>query len=418
MLNLASLAKGLARLGYNQTKNMAKLISGYPLTTPPLGSATLDMDDVRIARAQLKDKANWFEPSAVVEYERSFAQWNSSRYAFAFMGGRVALSACIYALGLKPGDEVILPGYTCVVVPNAFHFEGIKTVYSDIELDTYGLDASLIEEKITRNTKAILLHHLYGLVCRDYEKTIEIAKSHGIYVIEDCAASAGAEYKNQKVGNLGDVAIYSTEQSKIFTTIQGGIASTNNDLLAKRLKEYYDQASYPDEELIDKQLHCVIINYHTYKDPQRWWKGDLVRLQHRDKIIVSTTKEEEKGIRPSYYGRKMPSPIASIGLNQLKKVDRFNEIRRETAKKWDNWCDNSGYKKPLIVPDSVPVYLRYPVLVEKEKKEGTSWAQKEMGIFLGVWFISNVHPSTMPVNGCPNADMAVKQCVNFPLVLE
>ena len=77
-----------------------------------------------------------------------FAKWNGSKYAFAFMGGRVALSSCIYALDLQPGDEVILPGYTCVVVPNAFQFADIKTKFCDIELDTYGLDASLIEEKI------------------------------------------------------------------------------------------------------------------------------------------------------------------------------------------------------------------------------------------------------------------------------
>ena len=329
----------------------------------------------------------------------------------------MALSACIYALNLKPDDEVILPGYTCVVVPNAFHFAGVKTVYSDIELDTYGLDASVIEEKITPNTKTILLHHLYGLVCRDYEEIIEIARKHGLSVIEDCAPSTGAVFKNRKVGNLGDVAIYSTEQSKVLTTIQGGMATTNDDLLAGRVKEYYDQASYPHTELIDKQLHSVIMNYYSYKDPKRWWKGDLVRLLHMDKIIISTTKEEEHGIKPAYYGSKMPSPVAAIGLNQIKKVDNYNQKRRQTAKMWDSWCDSHGYTKPVIVPNSIPVYLRYPVMVEPEKKKDRSWAYKELGIYLGVWFVSNIHPSSLPVDGCPNADSAVKACVNFPTLI-
>lgn len=409
-------AKEVVRFGYCQAKNLAKLALGYPISVSLFGSVTLDLDDVAIAKRQLNGRENWFEPDTVKEYEDTFAKWNGSKYAFAFMGGRVALSACIHALELKPGDEVILPGYTCVVVPNAFHFAGIKTVYSDIELDTYGLDASLIEEKITSNTKAILLHHLYGLVCRDYEKIIQISQKHGLYVIEDCAQSAGALFKNRKVGNLGDMAIYSTEQSKVFTTIQGGMAVTNNDLLADKLKEYYEQADYPDAELIDKQLHSVIINYHSYKDSQRWWKGDLIRFLNRDKIIISTTKEEEQGIKPNYYGKRMPSPIAAIGLNQLKKLDRYNEVRRQTAKKWDRWCDRHGYMKPVIVTDSIPIYLRYPVMVEPEKKKDTSWAQKELRITLGVWFLSNIHPVDWPVEGCPNADKAVKQCVNFPTV--
>ena len=230
------------------------------------------------------------------------------------------------------------------MVPNAFHFAEVKTIYSDIELDTYGLDASFIEEKITPKTKAILLHHLYGIVCRDYGKIIKIAKRNNLYVIEDCSPSTGAVFKNKKVGNLGDVAIYSSEQSKVFTTIQGGIAVTNEELLAERIKEYYDQAGYPDAKLIDKQLHSVIINYYSYKDPQRWWKGDLVRLLYRNKIIISTTKEEEQGIKPSYYGKKMPSAIAAIGLNQLKKIDDYNEQRRQTVRKWDKWCEDNGYR--------------------------------------------------------------------------
>lgn len=384
MINLFLFIKKLISFGYRQARNIIKLILGYHLTTPSLGSITLDLDDIAIAKKQLKERKNWFNSNTVKEYERSFAQWNGSKYAFAFMGGRVALSACIHALNLKLDDEVILPGYTCVVVPNAFHFVGVKTIYSDIELDTYVLDSSLIEEKITPNTKVILLQHLYGLVCRDYEKIIEIARRHRLYVIEDCSPSTGAVFKNRKVGNLGDVAIYSSEQSKIFTTIQGGMAVTNNNLLAKRLKEYYDQASYPNVKLIDKQLHSVIINYYFYKDPKRWWKGDLIHFLYKDKIIISTTKEEEQGIKPIYYGCKMPSTIAAIGLNQLKKIDYYNQKRRQTARKWDRWCDSHGYKKPVIMPDSIPVYLRYPVMVEPEKKEDTSWAYKELGISLGV----------------------------------
>lgn len=408
--------KTLVRLGKNQANNVLKLLMARKLTTPSLASMTLDFDDLEIAKQWLSDTSNWGEQKVVGEYETQFARWNGSKYAFAFMGGRVALSACIYALNLQPEDEVILPGYTCVVVPNAFHFAGIKTVYCDIELDTYGLDVSEIEKQITPNTRAILLHHLYGLVCRDYKAILDLAKLHGLKVIEDCSHATGAEYKGRKVGNLGDVAFYSSERSKVLNTIQGGIAVTNDYRLGKRLQEYYDQAPLPENDWIDKQLHNVILDFYQFKHSRRWLLGDLYSALYGDKRLISTTREEEQGIRPAHYGRKMPAPIAAIGINQLKKIDRYNQCRRKTARYWEQWCEEKGYKKPTAIEASVPIYLRYPVLVEPEKKRDTLWAFKDLGIIPGVWFVSHIHPS-QTLKGYPNADRAVNQCINFPCLL-
>jgi len=113
----------------------------------------------------------------------------------------------------------------------------------------------------------------------------------------------------------------------------------------------------------------------------------------------------------------MPGAIAALGLNQLRKVDRYNERRRQSIRRWDDWCADHGYAKPLVVPDSVPVFLRYPVLVEPEKKHKTAWAARNLGVQLGVWFVSHIHPVATRVEGCPNADIAVRQCVNFPTLL-
>ncbi len=397
--------------------NLKKVVAGLPLTTPSLGSMTLDFDDVNLAKEWLRNRNHWEDQDIIRRYEAEFARWNGSKYAFAGMGGRVALSACIHALNLKPGDEVILPGYTCIVVPNAFHYERVKTVYSDIELDTYGLDANKLESKITSKTKAIVLHHLYGLVCRDYEAILGLAKRFGLYVIEDCAHAAGAAYKGVKVGNYGDVAFYSSEQSKVFNTIQGGMAVANDEALAEKLRQYFDQAPFPDTMWIDKQLHNVILNFYQFKHPQRWWRADVAEALYGDKILISTTSEEMEGVRPAHYGRKMPAPIAALGLNQLKKIDDYNELRRRAAAQWDAWCEKHGYKKPLVINNSIPVFLRYPVLVESEKKKYPSWAYKELGVELGVWFSGNLHPVNITIEGCPNADKAVKQCVNFPTIL-
>jgi hypothetical protein len=133
-----------------------------------------------------------------------------------------------------------------------------------------------------------------------------------------------------------------------------------------------------------------------------------------DRILISTTEEEEHGGKPVDYGRKMPLPLAELGLNQLKKLDDYNEMRRIKAGEWDGWCDDKGYRKPMIIADTSPIYLRYPVMVEKEKKDDLRWAYMDLGIIPGVWFKSNIHPSDMIVRGCPNADLAVERCINLP----
>lgn len=388
------------------------------MALPSLASMTLDSDDVRLARHLLRNREKWGDTQVVREYESAFARWNGSAFALSFLGGRVALSAAIYALGLKHGDEVIVPGYTCVVVRNAFLFAGVKVVFSDIELDTYGLDASQLQEKLTSRTKAVLLHHLYGLVCRDYDVVIDFSRRHGLRVIEDCAHATGAEYKGVKVGNRGDVGFYSSEQSKIFNTILGGIAVTNDPEVAIALKEYQERAAYPDPSFIEKQLRNVAISYYRDKHPLRWLFADFIHNLFGKHYIVSTSTEEEGGIRPAPYGRKMPAPIAAIGLNQLKKIDRYNQIRRENAKRWMVWCDNNGYVKPVIVPDSVPVFLRFPILVEEVKKNNTSWASEKLNVNVGIWFTSNLHPVHVTIDGCPKADEAVKRCINFPTLTD
>jgi len=160
--------KIIYKLIKKQKYNVGKLLRGIPVNSVELESMTLDKDDVRIARWYLKNRNKWYNDKVTTKFENEFKKWNSSKYIFTFLGGREALVAIIEALGLKPGDEVIIPGYTCVVVVNPFVAKSIDIKYCDIELDTFGLDADILKKKITKKTKAVLIHHLYGLVCRDH----------------------------------------------------------------------------------------------------------------------------------------------------------------------------------------------------------------------------------------------------------
>jgi perosamine synthetase len=417
MMSRLGLGTFIRRAVRHQLANGARVVRGLPLTVPSLQSMTIGKDDVLLARKWLADESQWHDETQINRFEASFASWNGSAHAFSFLSGRVALSACVEALSLRPGDQVVVPGYTCVVVANAFRFAGIELVYADIELDTYGLDASRLEKKIASRTRAVVLHHLYGIVCRDYEQVIAMARNHGLAVIEDCAHATGARFRGRRVGNLGDVAVYSSEKSKVFSTIQGGIAVTNDDRIAERLRDYQSRAPFPPEAVTERQLRNVLLEYYEQRHPGRWWLGDVATALYGRHRLISTLPEEELGIRPATYGWRMPPPIAALGLNQLLKIDQFNVQRRATAKRWDDWCRSRGYGRPLIVTGSEPVFLRYPVLVEPERKRDASWAKAELGVRLGVWFVSHLHPARDRIENCPSADRAVAGCVNFPCIL-
>lgn len=379
---------------------------------------TIDSDDWRIAKSWLKNRKNWRTNGPIIaDFENNFAKYNGSKFAYSFMGGRVALSAAIYALNIKPYEEVIVPGYTCVVVPNAFRYEKIQVKYSDIELETYGLDFKSLVKLVTPKTKAILVHHLYGLVSRDYLKIIDFAKQNKILVIEDCAQSLGASLNRLKIGNLGDIAIYSFEQSKVITTILGGMVITNNSSFAARLKEFQERSPFPNEKKIENILWNIFSRYSYYKHPLSFLMRDITRLFSNKKEVVSTPEDEINGIIPDDYGCRMPPPLAAIGINQLNKLDYYNSRRKAGALKWKQWCIDNKYKTPLVIKGSEPIYLRFPVLVEKEKKTESNWAKETLNIELGKWFLTNIHPSDEKVDNCPNSNIAVSKCINFPSIL-
>ena len=136
--------------------------------------------------------------------------------------------------------------------------------------------------------------------------------------------------------------------------------------------------------------------------------------QYRDEMLISTTPEELQGQEPSFYRQKMPSPLARLASNQLRKVDRFNRARRLNAEKWNQQCRSLGLRSPLVIPDSEPVYLRYPVIVPAGKKYDLDWCLTNFGVMPGHWFTGELHPVERPMTQCPNARLAVERCLNLP----
>ena len=169
----------------------------------------------------------------VVLFQEEFAKYHDAKYAMACANGTAAIEVSLKALGIGPGDEVIVPPYTFITTATSvFHVNAVP-VFTDIDPETYNMDPARIEEAITEKTKAIIPVHFAGQPC-DMDRIMDIAQRHNLYVIEDCAHAHGSQWRDKKAGSMGDLGAFSFQSSKTMTAGEGGIIITNNEELAKR----------------------------------------------------------------------------------------------------------------------------------------------------------------------------------------
>jgi perosamine synthetase len=211
----------------------------------------------------------------VPSYEARFAAAFGERYqAFSFWKARIALYAILKALDLKEGDEVILPGYTCVVVPNAVRYAGANPIYADIAPGQYNLDPVRVEQCITSRTRAIIVQHTYGIPV-DTGALQALADRHQIFLIEDCAhVLLGSGHRSQPLGSVGAAAFFSFQWSKPYTTGLGGMAVTRDRELAERLAAMHKTFREPPV----RQRLQLQMQYTVHVVPSLFWtKAVLVR---------------------------------------------------------------------------------------------------------------------------------------------
>ena len=177
-------------------------------------------------------------------FEEGFAQFCGSKHAIACCNGTVALHLALLAVGIQPGDEVIVPTITFVATANAVHYVGATPVFVDSERETWNLDPQDVARKITPRTKAIIAVHLYGHPA-DMNALRQLANKHGLALIEDAAEAHGAEYHGQRVGSLGDVATFSFYGNKNLTTGEGGMCLTMDPGLAEKIRLLRGQGMDP-----------------------------------------------------------------------------------------------------------------------------------------------------------------------------
>lgn len=171
----------------------------------------------------------------VCELEKNIANYISTKHASAVSNGTASLHLALIALGIKPDDEVIVPAFSYMATANVVELIGATPVFVDIDVATFNIDVTKIESVITKNTKAIIPVHEFGLAC-DIEAVIAIAKKHNLFVIEDAACALGAKQNNKPVGSFGEFGSFSFHPRKAITSGEGGILTTNNPNYAKKIE--------------------------------------------------------------------------------------------------------------------------------------------------------------------------------------
>jgi perosamine synthetase len=210
----------------------------------PVWEPVLNGNEERYVRDCLE--TNWISSLGryITRFEEAFAAWCGVPYGIACSSGTAALHLSLVALGIGPGDEVIVPDFTLIVSANTVILAGAKPVLVDVDPKTWCLDPERIEKKITPRTKAIVPVHMYGHPC-DMPAILEIARRHGLAVIEDCAEAHGAEIAGRKVGTFGDAGCFSFYGNKILTTGEGGMVLVRDAALAAKLRLLRDQGFEP-----------------------------------------------------------------------------------------------------------------------------------------------------------------------------
>ena len=181
----------------------------------------------------------------VEKFENEFSRFCKTKYAVSCCNGTVSLHLSLLAHNIKAGDEILVPTLTYIATANAVTYCGANPVFIDSEPETWNIDPSKIEEKITERTKGIIVVHLYGHPV-DMDPVSKIAEKHGLFIIEDAAEAHGALYKNKIVGSLGDCASFSFYGNKIITTGEGGMVVTDNQALAEIIRTLKCQGFDPN----------------------------------------------------------------------------------------------------------------------------------------------------------------------------
>ena len=348
------------------------------------------IDNLDIAEVIKVLKSDWItQGSKISEFEAALAKCCSVKHAVAVSSGTAALHAAMNAIGISPGDEVIVPPITFAASANCIVYQGGTPVFSDVESSTLLLDPKKVESKITQNTKAIIAVDYAGQPC-DYGSLRRIASKHSLALVSDACHALGAKYKGQRSGSLADLTIFSFHPVKHITTGEGGMIVTDN-------------MDYVDCMRIFRN-HGITADTHQRKK-QGSWVYEMVNLG---------------------YNYRITDFQSALGNSQLQKLPQFLQRRRAIARKYDKAFTLSSKITPLIVNANVfHAYHLYVVKIDFKvlgiDKASLFTSLQEKGVAVNVHYMPvYLHPFyrnkfNSKLGLCPIAEAVYEQIISLPI---
>ncbi|MDD5331735.1 MAG: aminotransferase class I/II-fold pyridoxal phosphate-dependent enzyme [Candidatus Nanoarchaeia archaeon] len=335
-----------------------------PTKSIPVAEISLDGNELKYMNDCLN--TNWISSAGeyIRRFEEEFAEFCDCKHGVAVNNGTSALQLALATIGIKEGDEVIIPSLTFIATANAVRYCNATPILVDSDKETWNMDPKKIEERITPKTKAIIPVHLYGNPC-DMESIINLASKYGLYIIEDSAEAHGAEFMGRKAGSLSHISCFSFYGNKIITTGEGGMCLTNSEELAERMKYLRD---------------------HGMKKEKRYWHDEIG------------------------FNFRMTNMQAAIGLAQLEKIKELINRKIKNANHYNqNLKGINGITLPPTTKNSKNVFWMYTILIEDDfplSKEELTRKLKEHGV--------DTRPAFYPLNQMP----PYKTPESFPIAEE
>ena len=397
-------------------------------------SPNVEKDDVRLALSLILRPWFWKKGKNIKELEERFKKYLGVKYAFSFNSGRSSLFAILKSLNLEEGSKVFLQAFTCNAVPNPILWAGLNPIYVDCSKEDFNIDIISLKKSISENpdAKILVLQHTFGQPA-DLDEVMSIVRQNNLTLIEDCAHSLGAEFDGKKVGTFGKASFFSFSRDKIISSVYGGMAVTNDDVLAAELEKEQKEFGQPKMFWIFQQiLHPILLSYvilpvYNFLD---LGKVFLVASQWLHILSKAVSWQEKRGEKPDYFPRALPNALSAMALNQFNKLEKFNNHRQKMADYYFEALKNTSFVLPKKYEGASAsgkamaarrnVFLRFTV--EHKDANGIIYeAWHKRNILLGDWYTTPIAPFDTKIEeikylsgSCRNAEDLSKITLNLP----
>ena len=329
-------------------------------------------EELNNATIGVLSSANYIMGENVIEFEKEFAKFIGVKHAISVGNGTDALVIALKAMGISEGDEVITTPFTFFATAEAISAVGATPVFVDVDKDTFNIDTTKIEEKVTSKTKAIMPVHIFGQAA-DMDEINAIAKKHNLLVLEDACQAIGGKYKDKKIGALGDVACFSFFPTKnLGCAGDGGMIVTDNDniaIIARALRTHGSgengQKAYNLLNNIDEEIKSVKNTDDTVYNPLKYYN-----------YLIG-------------YNSRLDAIQAAILRIKLKEIDKWNAKRREIVEIYNKELQNNSLVTPVCKDYNEHVYHMY--ILQSENREEVLAKLKKAGIATGVYYPVPLH---------------------------